>query len=157
MHADAVDPAVPGTRKFLSFELGGLEYGLDAERVRELRPLNALERVSNDGQIVHGVALSRGVIMPLVDMRIALGTRPSAPDRLTDVIILQLTSCVMGMVVDGVSDVVALQSDQISPIEQRGVPEYLMGLGHVDGRRLILVDIDKLMSVRRAEDARQAA
>ncbi|PWF55065.1 chemotaxis protein CheW [Massilia glaciei] len=157
MHPDAVDPAVPGARKFLSFGLGGLEYGLDADRVRELRPLTALERVSNEGQIVHGVALARGVIMPLVDMRVALGTRPSAPDRLTDVIILQLSSCVMGMVVDSVSDVVALEAGQISPIAQRGVPDYLMGLGQLEGRRLILVDIDMLMSVRRAEGARRAA
>jgi purine-binding chemotaxis protein CheW len=155
----AIPPALPGAREFLSFQLGGLEYGLFADKVQELRSLDSLGRVSNEGQIVPGVALSRGVIMPLVDMRCALNTNAPAPDRLTDVIILQLSHCVMGMVVDGVSDVVPLQADQISPIVQRapGVPEYLIGLGQAGARRLILVDIDKLMSVRRAEGARQAA
>jgi purine-binding chemotaxis protein CheW len=148
------------TRDFLSFQLGGLEYGLDFAKVQELRVLQALERVSADGEIIEGVALSRGVIMPIVDMRAAFadGALP-APDPLTDVIILKLASCVMGMVVDGVTDVVSLQAEQILPwpagLEQAG---YLIGLGEADGRRLILVDIDQLMSIRRIPDgARQAA
>ncbi len=147
-------------RDFLSFQLGGLEYGLDFTKVQELRFLQSLERVAADGGIVEGVALSRGVIMPIVDMRAAFasGSVP-APDPFTDVIILKLASGVMGMVVDGVTDVVSLQAEQIGPLpaalEQAG---YLIGMGELDGRRLILVDIDKLMAIRRLPDgARQAA
>ncbi len=148
------------TRDFLSFQLGGLEYGLDFARVQELRLLKSLERVAADGGIVEGVALSRGVVMPIVDMRAAFasGAVP-APDPFTDVIILKLSSCLMGMVVDGVTDVVSLQAEQILPLPP--LPEqadYLIGLGELEGRRLILVDIDKLMSIRRSADgARQAA
>jgi purine-binding chemotaxis protein CheW len=148
------------TRDFLSFQLGGLEYGLDFTKVQELRVLKSLERIAADGEIIEGVALSRGVIMPIVDMRAAFadGGAP-VPDPMTDVIILKLASCVMGMVVDGVTDVVSLQAGQIEPLppalEQAG---YLIGLGEVDGRRLILVDIDKLMAIKRMPgDARQAA
>jgi purine-binding chemotaxis protein CheW len=149
------------TTQFLSFTLGGLEYGLDFAKVQELRVLKALERFASDGEIIGGVAVSRGVIMPLVDMRAACGRAPGAPDPMTDVIILRLSSCVMGMVVDGVTGVVSLAPDQVSPVPgaDQAQVDYLIGLGHAGTRRLILVDIDRLMSVRRPkkEGTRQVA
>jgi purine-binding chemotaxis protein CheW len=161
MHADTTGPA--RTLQFLSFALGGLEYGLDFAKVRELRVLKALERfatgASAGGEIIDGVAVSRGVIMPLVDMRVAFGESPDAPDPMTDVIIVQLSSCLMGMVVDGVTGVVSLTPEQIVPVPgaQGLAVDYLLGLGQAGARRLILVDIDRLMSVRRPEGARQVA
>lgn len=147
--------------QFLSFTLGGLEYGIDFAKVQELRVLKALERFASSGEIIGGVAVSRGVIMPLVDMRVACGTSPDAPDPMTDVIILKLSSCVMGMVVDGVTGVVTLRQDQVAPLPPAGSegvrPDYLLGLGQVGGRRLILVDIEKLMSVQRPAASRQVA
>ena len=147
--------------QFLSFTLGGLEYGLDFAKVQELRVLKALERFASSGEIVGGVAQSRGVIMPLVDMRAAFGSSPTALDPMTDVIILRLSSCVMGMVVDGVTGVVMLRAEQIVPLPAAGTdgarPEYLIGLGQLGARRLILVDIEGLMSVRRPPASRQVA
>ena len=155
----SADPAtVSAASQYLVFRLGGLDYALDFSKVQELRPLKALERFSSEGEIVAGVAVSRGVIMPIVDMRIAFGPRPPAHDPLTDVIILKLSSCVMGMVVDGVTDIVPLSLGQIQPIPGAGGVDYLIGIGEADGRRLIVVDIDKLMSIRKvAMGARQAA
>ena len=147
--------------QFLSFTLGGLEYGIDFAKVEELRVLKALERVAASGEIIGGVAVSRGVIIPLVDMRVACGSTADAPDPLTDVIILKLSSCVMGMVVDGVTGVVTLGPEQTRPLPDMGAhearPDYLLGLGRTGGRRLILVDIEKLMSVKRTDTARQVA
>ncbi|MES2347228.1 MAG: chemotaxis protein CheW [Pseudomonadota bacterium] len=144
--------------QYLVFRVGGLDYALDFGKVQELRPLKALERFSSEGEIVEGVVVSRGVIMPIVDMRIAFGPRPPQHDPLTDVIILKLTSCVMGMVVDGVTDIVSLSLGQIQPIPGAGAVDYLLGIGEVDGRRLIVVDIDRLMSIRKVQfGARQAA
>jgi purine-binding chemotaxis protein CheW len=144
--------------QYLVFRLGGLDYALDFGKVQELRPLKALERFSSEGEIVEGVVVSRGVIMPIVDMRIAFGPRPSQHDPLTDVIILKLSSCVMGMVVDGVTDIVSLSLGQIQPIPGASAVDYLLGIGEVDGRRLIVVDIDRLMSIRKVQfGARQAA
>jgi purine-binding chemotaxis protein CheW len=142
--------SAPRTRvQYLSFQLGGLEYGLDFSRVKELRVLKSLERFASEGEIISGVAVSRGVIMPIVDMRVAVaGVRPAA-DPMTDVIILELSNCVMGMVVDGVTDVVWLDAQQIQAIPGAGAVDYLLGLGECEGRRLILVDIDKLMSIKR--------
>ena len=157
----AVPAAGSEPQQYLVFRLGGLEYALDFGKVQELRPLKALERFASDGEIISGVAVSRGVIMPIVDMRIAFGPRPPQHDPLTDVIILKLSSCVMGMVVDGVTDIVALAPEQIQPIPGAGAGQavdYLLGLGEVDGRRMIVVDIDRLMSIRKISmGARQAA
>ena len=153
MQMTTTTPTTAGAHgtQFLSFTLGGLEYGLDVAKVQELRVLKALERFASDGEIINGVAVSRGVIMPLVDMRAACGTARSAPDPMTDVIILRLSTCVMGLVVDGVTGVVSLAPEQVHPVP--GVDpaqvDYLIGLGHDGARRLILVDIDRLMSVRR--------
>ncbi|MDB5936027.1 MAG: chemotaxis protein CheW [Massilia sp.] len=161
MHTTGTPASCSGKTEFLSFQLGGLEYGLDFSKVKELRMLKSLERFASEGEIISGVAVSRGVIMPIVDMRVAMSGRHSVADPLTDVIILQLSNCIMGMVVDGVTDVVTLDNGQIHPIpgtEGAGAVDYLIGLGECDGRRLILVDIDKLMSIKRAtEGARQAA
>ncbi len=147
--------------QFLSFTLGGLEYGIDFAKVQELRVLKALERFASSGEIINGVAVSRGVIMPLVDMRAACGTSPDAPDPMTDVIILKLSNCVMGMVVDGVTGVVTLRPEQVAPLPPPGSegerPAYLLGLGQAGGRRLILVDIEKLMSVQKPAASRQVA
>jgi purine-binding chemotaxis protein CheW len=162
MHTTEAPTACAGKTQFLSFQLGGLEYGLDFSKVKELRMLKSLERFASDGEIISGVAVSRGVIMPIVDMRVAMSGRHSVSDPLTDVIILQLSNSIMGMVVDGVTDVVSLDNAQIHPIpgtEGADAVDYLLGLGQFDGRRLILIDIDKLMSIRRveAEGAQQAA
>jgi len=161
----AVRPSDTGAQQYLVFRLGGLDYALDFSKVQELRPLKELERFASDGEIISGVAVSRGVIMPIVDMRIAFGPRPPAHDPLTDVIILKLSTCVMGMVVDGVTDIVSLTLDELLPIPGIGAGagtappvDYLLGLGEVDGRRLIVVDIDRLMSIRKVPvGARQAA
>jgi purine-binding chemotaxis protein CheW len=158
MHADTTSPA--RTMQFLSFTLGGLEYGLDFARVQELRVLKALERFASSGEIIGGVAVSRGVIMPLVDMRAAFGASPDAPDPMTDVIIVKLPNCLMGMVVDGVTGVVSLAPEQIVPVPgaQGREVDYLLGLAHIGTRRLILVDIERLMSLKRpADEPRQVA
>lgn len=146
-------------RQYLTFRLGGLEYALDYRNVQELRPLRALERFAADGEIISGVAVSRGVIMPIVDMRIAFAPRPPVHDPRTDVIILKLSTCVMGMVTDGVTDLVTLASGDIRPIPNLDAQaslnvDYLLGIAHAGQRRLIVVDIDKLMAIRRASDDR---
>src|SRR5471030_707206 len=146
---------------YLSFRLGGLEYGLHYGSVQELRPLKELDRFSSQGEVLQSVAVSRGVIIPIVDMRAAFGGGHAAPDPSTDVIILQLSTCVMGMVVDGVTDIVTLLPQQVQPIPGAGSGEkvdYLLGLAELDARRLIVIDIDRLMSIRKiALGSRQAA
>jgi purine-binding chemotaxis protein CheW len=142
-----------GKKEFLSFQLGGLDYGVEFRKVKELRTLKSLERFASDGAIITGVAVASGVIMPIVDMRVAFNGGAASAGPGTDVIILQLADCVVGMMVDGVTDLVTLYADQITPIpgaDSEGDCDYLLGLGEANGRRLILVDIDRLMSIRRS-------
>lgn len=147
----APPPRECGPRQYLTFRLGGLEYAIDYGKVRELRPYKTLERFAADGEIVKGVALSRGVIMPIVDMRVAFSPRLAAPEHEIDVVILKLSSCIVGMVTDGVTDIVEMSASQIAPLPDVGEEvDYLLGLGHARGRKLIVLDIDKLMSLRRA-------
>lgn len=147
------------TKQFLSFALAGLDYGLDVDKVRALTVLEALGWVTSGGRPVDGVAVSRGVVIPLVDMRVAFGTRPDAPEPQTHVIILNLSSRIIGMVVDGVNGAVTLSPGQVVPVDgaAESGADYLIGVARTGMRRLVLVDIERLMSVRGPAAARQVA
>ncbi|MGZ3254426.1 MAG: chemotaxis protein CheW, partial [Burkholderiaceae bacterium] len=98
---------------------------------------------------VKGVVNLRGIIVPIVDMRIKFNLGEPTYDQFTVVIILNIGGRVMGMVVDSVSDVITLTAAQIKPAPEMGTAfntDYLIGLGTLDERMLILIDIDKLMS-----------
>jgi purine-binding chemotaxis protein CheW len=135
--------------EFLTFTLGPEEYGIDILKVQEIRGYDAVTTIANTPNFIKGVINLRGIIVPIVDMRIKFNLENVTYDQLTVVIILNLESRVVGMVVDGVSDVIALTPEQIKDAPQFGATldtRYLMGLGTVDDRMLILVDIEKLMS-----------
>lgn len=140
--------------EFLTFTLGSEEYGLDILKVQEIRGYDAVTSIANTPAFIKGVINLRGTIVPIVDMRIKFNLENVTYDQLTVVIILNLQSRVVGMVVDGVSDVIALTPEQIKEAPQFGATldtRYLMGLGTVDERMLILVDIEKLMNSRDME------
>ena len=139
----------PKALEFLSFTLGQEEYGIDIQKVQELRGYDAVTRIANVPEHIKGVVNLRGIIVPIVDMRIKFNLGTPTYDQFTVVIILSLASRVLGMVVDSVSDVITLSPEQIKPAPAMGSvldTDYLMGLGTLDERMLILVDIDKLMS-----------
>ena len=143
-------------QEFLSFTLGGLEYGLACDKVQELKPLKSLERFAADGEIIGGVALSRGVILPVVDLRAAFAPGVGAPHPDTDVMIVRLASCLAGLVVERVDGVVHLAPSQIVPLPGAHHAEYLIGMGVLHERRLVLVDIDRLMSLAPKQPKRAA-
>ena len=133
----------------LAFRLGDEEYAIDIQRVQELRSYDTVTRIANSPDFVKGVVNLRGVIVPIVDMRIKFKLGTPTYDQFTVVIILNIAGRVVGMVVDSVSDVITLSPDQVKPAPEMGTAlntDYLIGLGTVDQRMLILVDIDKLMS-----------
>jgi purine-binding chemotaxis protein CheW len=135
--------------EYLAFTLGSEEYGIDILKVQEIRGYEAVTRIANAPEFIKGVINLRGIIIPVVDMRIKFKLGTPTYDQFTVVIILNIGGRIMGMVVDSVSDVTTLAPDQIKPAPEMGTAfnsEYLMGLGTVDERMLILIDIDKLMS-----------
>ena len=135
--------------EFLAFTLGSEEYGISIQKVQELRGYETVTRIASAPPFIKGVVNLRGIIVPIIDMRIKFNLGTPTYDQLTVVVIINVSGRILGMVVDSVSDVVTLTPDQIKPApEMRSAvaTDYLTGLGSIDDRMLILVDIDKLMS-----------
>lgn len=138
-----------GETEVLSFKLGSEEYGIDILKVQEIRGYESVTAIANSPGYLKGVINLRGIIVPIVDMRVKFNISNPSYDQFTVVIILMIGKHTIGMVVDSVSDVVLLLADQIKPAPEMGsnlAAEYLKGLGTLDERMLILIDIDKLMS-----------
>ena len=135
--------------EFLAFKLGAEEYGIDILRVQEIRSFERPTRMANAPEHILGVVNLRGVIVPIVDMRIQFNLSPVNYDAFTVVIVLNIGSRVMGMVVDGVSDVITLTPEQLRPVPDFSSTigtDHLMAIGSLQDRMLILIDIEKLMS-----------
>ncbi len=142
----------PGEREFLSFCLGQEEYGIDILKVQEIRGFEQATRMVNAPAEVLGVLNLRGVIVPIIDLRLRFGIAQPVYGSQTVTIVLSLTHQVIGMVVDAVSDVVALPTSAIKP-----APEFSSAIGESDitgiatveqgheQRMLILLDIEHLM------------
>lgn len=146
------EPSDNSGKEYLVFILADKEYGIDILKVQEIRGYEAqsVTRIANVPPFIKGVTNLRGVIVPIVDLRIKFNLKDVSYDHQTVVVILNLESRVVGVVVDGVSDVLMLRKAQISDAPQFGSTilstEYLTGIGTVDERMLILVDIEKLMT-----------
>ncbi|ACT50060.1 chemotaxis protein CheW [Methylovorus glucosotrophus] len=140
---------VTNAKEFLTFVLGNEEYGLEILKVQEIRGYDAVTKIANTPDFIKGVVNLRGRIVPIVDLRIKFNLGKVEYNEFTVVIILNLNGRIVGMVVDGVSDVMSLQPNQI-----RAVPDivasidtkYIVGLASVEEKMFILVDIEQLMS-----------
>jgi purine-binding chemotaxis protein CheW len=146
---EAARSAAQGGGEFLTFRLGAEEYGIDILKVQEIRSYEAPTRIANAPPFVRGVVNLRGVIVPIVDLRIKLGCDRAELNRFTVVIVLNVKGRVVGAVVDSVSDVLELSPDQIRPApEMTAVVEasFITGIGSVADRMLILMDIESLMA-----------
>ena len=138
-----------GVLEALAFKLGNEEYGIKILKVQEIRGYESVTRIASAPEHVKGVVNLRGTIVPIVDMRIKFNLGTPTYNQFTVVIILNIQDRVVGMVVDSVSDVISLTPEQVKPAPDMGGAlntDYLIGLGTVDERMIILVDIDRLMS-----------
>ena len=136
-------------KEFLSFRLGGEEYGIDILAVREIRAHEKPTRIAGAPEFIRGVVNLRGVIVPIVDLRMKFGLDEAVYDALTVVIILNVGGRVLGIVVDAVSDVVKLKDEEVSAAPEFSSAvdaSFLRGLASLEGRLLILLDIEALMA-----------
>ena len=148
-NAAALAVAATSLREFLAFKLGAEEYGIDILRVQEIRSYEEPTRIANAPPFIKGVVNLRGVIVPIVDMRLRFNLEQVKYDSFTVVIVLNIGARVMGMVVDAVSDVITLTREQLRPVPEFNSAiqsEHLLAIGAIDKRMLILVDIEKLMT-----------
>lgn len=138
-------------RECLSFTLGTEEYGIDILRVQEIRGYETVTKIANAPDFLKGVINLRGVIVPIIDMRIKFHLEQVSYNQFTVVIVLNIAGRVIGMAVDGVSDVIALTPEQIRPAPELSASldtQYIVGLGILDERMIILMDIERLMSAQ---------
>ena len=135
--------------EFLTFRLGAEEYGIDILKVQEIRSYEQPTRIANAPSFVKGVVNLRGVIVPIVDLRLKLGCDTADYNSFTVVIVLNVKGRVVGAVVDSVSDVLELKADTIKPAPEMASAiddGYITGIGSISDRMLILMDIESLMA-----------
>ena len=137
--------------EYLSFRLGAEEYGIEILKVQEIRGWERPTAIANTPAFIKGVINLRGVIVPIVDLRLKFNMGEAKYDEFTVVIILNFANRVVGAVVDAVSDVLTLAPAQIKPAPEFGASletRFITGLGTLEERMLILLDIEKLMTSR---------
>jgi purine-binding chemotaxis protein CheW len=136
-------------RQFLTFDLGGQEYGVGILTVQEIRGWSSVTAIPHSPKWLLGVINLRGVVVPIVDLRIRFNLDRADFNESTVVIILNLVDRVVGVVVDAVSDVITLNSAQIKPAPALGSnsdTSHIIGFGTLDERMRILLDVDRLMA-----------
>jgi purine-binding chemotaxis protein CheW len=151
---EAAKAMVPvAAHEWLTFRVGEEEYGIDILRVQEIRSYEKPTRIANMPDHVKGVVSLRGVIVPILDLRMKLGLSDLRYDDMTVTIVLNVGGRIVGMVVDSVSDVLELMQGDIKPppeIKTSAESPFIMGIGSLkhDGndRMLVLLDISSLVT-----------
>ncbi len=143
------DAVTAGAREYLTFRLDREEYGIDILKVQEIRGYEPPTRIANAPSFIKGVVNLRGTIVPIVDMRLKFNCANAQYDAFTVVIVLNLHHRIVGIVVDSVSDVMELAPENLRPapdVDSVIDGDSVIGLGSLNDRMLILLDIEKLMS-----------
>ena len=149
MNATAENIVDADTQQFLTFKLAGEEYGVGILSVQEIRGWSAVTAIPHAPNWLLGVINLRGVVVPIIDLRIKFNFAKAEYNEFTVVIILNVGARVVGVVVDGVSDVITLSPDQIKPAPSLGNntdTSHIIGFGTLDDRMRILMDVERLMA-----------
>jgi purine-binding chemotaxis protein CheW len=137
-------------REVLTFRLGSESYAVDILKVQEIRGVDHVTTIANTPKFIRGIIDLRGIIVPIVDMRMKFNLADHNYDQFTVVIILNVINRVVGIVVDGVSDVITFSDEQIRPAPQLethgGETKFIDGIARVDTQMYILLEMERLMS-----------
>lgn len=134
--------------QFLTFQLGGQEYGLEILMVQEIKGLSAITRIPNTPPHLKGVTNLRGAVVPIIDLRLRFGIEERPYDHFTVFIIATVGSRVVGLVVDAVEDVIDLPPEAIQPVPELTAQlggAYVRGIAHVQERLIALLDIPRIV------------
>src|SRR5215475_2655163 len=151
---NAVKPeqAGAGSHQVLTFVLGNETYGVDILRVQEIRGWSAVTKIPHAPSHVLGVLNLRGSIVPIVDLRMRFALDRAEYTAITVIIVVSVLSAAgrrdFGVVVDGVSDVVDVNPEQVKAAPElgaKGATDYIRGLVPVAERMVVLLDIDRLI------------
>jgi purine-binding chemotaxis protein CheW len=139
--------------QLVSFHVEGEEFGLDILRVQEIIRVQQLTRVPNSPDFVDGVINLRGKVIPVVSLRKRFGLEQAAQDKQSRIVVVEVNGNVLGFMVDSVSEVLRIPAETVEapPRLTKVEREYVSGVGKLDNRLLIMLDLDRLMTV--AEEA----
>lgn len=152
------------TNKHLTFTLDGEEYGLDILKVQEIIGIMPITRVPKTPDFVRGVINLRGKVIPVVDLRTKFGMGTDEDTDRTCIVVVQVSGkngyTVMGTVVDEVSEVIDIAEDQIEATPEFGADidtDFVLGIGKVGDRVVMVLDIDKVLSAREVNVIKRVA
>ncbi len=134
--------------QLVSFRLGPEEFGLDILKVQEIIRIQELTRVPNMPEYIEGVINLRGKVIPVIGLRKRIGLESQTHDKKTRIVVVDVQGNVLGFVVDSVSEVLRIHSETVEDPPRLGKKErdYISGIGKLDSRLLLLLDLDRLMS-----------
>ncbi len=135
--------------QLVTFKLGGEEFGVDILKVQEINRSMEITKVPRAPNFVEGVINLRGRVIPIIDLRRRFGKEHKSHDQNTRIIVFEIRSMIVGFVVDSVSEVLRIKTDtveQAPPVVAGVESDYIKGIGKLDNRLLILLDLNKIIS-----------
>ncbi len=141
--------------QLVTFKLGSEEFGVDILKVQEINKMMSITKIPNAPNFIEGVINLRGKIIPIVDLRKRLGFKNQEYDKSTRIIVVELDGLVLGFIVDSVSEVLRIPENTIEPPPSMvaGIEsEYIEGVGKLDDRLLILLELKKIFSSPEKKD-----
>jgi purine-binding chemotaxis protein CheW len=145
--------------QIVSFHVGSEEFGLDILKVQEIIRFQQLTRVPNMPAYVEGVLNLRGKVIPVIGLRQRIGLERQTPTPTTKIVVASVKSEVLGFVVDSVSEVLRISSNSVEPTPRLGQArqKYVAGVGKLDNRLLLLLDLDQLLSAEESTAVTEVA
>lgn len=137
-----------GTLQLVSFRLAKEEYGIEITRVQEIILLGEITRIPESPAFIKGLINLRNTVIPIVDLRLRFGMEEAQPTEETRIMVVAIAGKTVGLVVDGVNEVMRIPSDGIVPPPPSVVGlghDYLTGLVNMEDRMLIVLDIDRIL------------
>ncbi|MBI5902138.1 MAG: chemotaxis protein CheW [Deltaproteobacteria bacterium] len=135
--------------QLVTFRLGSEEFSMDILKVQEIIRHMDLTRVPRTPDFVDGVINLRGRVIPVIDLRKRFGMSADERTSETRIIVADVDNSIVGLKVDAVSEVLRLPSDTVEPpplLVKGAESDYIKGVGKLEGRLIILLDIGKILS-----------
>jgi len=135
--------------QLVTFSIGGEEFGVDILKVQEIIRMLDITRVPKAPEFVEGVINLRGKVIPIIDLRKRFGLVSKGHDKNTRIIVIDINDMIVGFIVDSVSEVLRIPADTVEPpppVVAGLDSEYISGVGKLDDRLLIFLDLDRLLS-----------
>ncbi|WP_045214195.1 chemotaxis protein CheW [Desulfonatronovibrio magnus] len=135
--------------QLVTFSIGGEEFGVEILTVQEIIRMLEITRVPKAPDFVEGVINLRGKVIPIIDLRKRFGLESRVHDKNTRIVVIEINKMIVGFVVDSVSEVLRIPADTVEPpppVVAGLDSEYISGVGKLEDRLLILLDLDRLLS-----------